>query len=321
MPVRRAVIDVGTNSIKLLVAAVEHRDIRPLLEESRQTRLGRGFYPEHMLQPGPIAQTAEAVAEFASKARTLGAESIRVVATSAARDARNQRQLLSAIEEACGLPVRVISGEEEANYGFRGVTTDPELAREHLLLLDVGGGSAEFILGLGENIHLAHSFPIGTVRLIEQLQLADPPQPDQLAECRARLMNFLKVEIGPKVLPALRREAGGRSPQKVIEFVAVGGTATILGCMEARLDHFDRERLQATRLSRDRLHWHVNHLWGLPISERKKIIGLPANRADVILAGAAIYEAVMDFFDFEQLRVSTRGLRFALVLEENQPKG
>jgi exopolyphosphatase/guanosine-5'-triphosphate,3'-diphosphate pyrophosphatase len=85
--------------------------------------------------------------------------------------------------------------------------------------------------------------------------------------------------------------------------------------MEAELRIFDRERLEGTRLSRERLHWHVEHLWRLPLSERKKIIGLPPNRADVILAGGAIYEAVMDHFDFNGLRISTRGLRFAAVME------
>ena len=316
-PVRRAVIDVGTNSIKLLVAAIEQRQVRPVLEQSKQTRLGQGFYSNHILQAGPIAQTAQAVAEFAAKARELGATTTRVVATSAARDARNQHDLISAIEKQSGLSVRVISGEEEASYGFQGVTTDPKLAREHLLLLDVGGGSAEFILGQGEEKHFAESFKIGTVRLLEQLHLKDPPDPTQLEECRHKIARFLETEVGPRVMPALRREAGRRAPERGIEFVGVGGTASILACMEAELTSFDRERLEATRLSRARLQWQAERLWRLPLAERKSIAGLPANRADVILTGAAIYEAVMGFFHFDQLRVSTRGLRFALVLEES----
>ena len=89
----------------------------------------------------------------------------------------------------------------------------------------------------------------------------------------------------------------------------------MLGGMEAELGTFDRQRLEGTRLSRERLHWHVEHLWRLSLSERKQIIGLPPNRADVILAGSAIYEAVMDHFDFNELRITTRGLRFAAVLE------
>ena len=117
-------------------------------------------------------------------------------------------------------------------------------------------------------------------------------------------------------MPALRRETSGKPPAEIVQLVGTGGSASILACMEANLLTFDRARLEATRLSRDRLRWHVEHLWNVPIAERRKIVGLPPNRADVILTGTAIYEAVMNHFDFQQLRVSTRGLRFAIVLEE-----
>ncbi|MGA2853402.1 MAG: hypothetical protein ABSE90_04655, partial [Verrucomicrobiota bacterium] len=159
--VRRAVIDVGTNSIKLLVADVRGRDVQPVHEESRQTRLGKGFYETHRLQPEAVACTAEAVREFARTAREKNADSIRVFATSAARDAMNPADLTDAILRASGLKTEIISGAREAEWAFRGVTTDPELARHPLLLLDVGGGSTEFIVGGGKK-HFAQSFPLGT---------------------------------------------------------------------------------------------------------------------------------------------------------------
>jgi exopolyphosphatase / guanosine-5'-triphosphate,3'-diphosphate pyrophosphatase len=314
--VRRAVIDVGTNSIKLLVAEVTGREVRPLWEESRQTRLGRGFYPQRVLQAEPIAHTIRAIAEFAAKTAELGAGKPRVVATSAVREARNQMELAAAISETCGLAVRVITGEEEARYAFIGVTSDPELAREPLLLLDVGGGSTELILGQYTKTHFAQSFQLGTVRLLDELHPGDPPGRDQLTACRKWLARFLELEISSKLKPALDQVTGPRSPEPSVQLVGTGGTASILACMEAKLTTFDREWLEATRLSRDRLRWHVEHLWSLPILEREKIVGLPPNRADVILTGVAIYEAVMDYFNFRQLRVSTRGLRFAIVLEQ-----
>src|SRR5580692_11532164 len=134
--VRRAVIDVGTNSIKLLVADVSGHDVRPVHEESRQTRLGQGFYESHLLQPESIARTAEAVWEFGEIAREKNAASVRVVATSAARDALNAQHLTSAIERASGLKTEIISGGREADWVFQGVTTDAELAQHPLLLLD-----------------------------------------------------------------------------------------------------------------------------------------------------------------------------------------
>jgi exopolyphosphatase/guanosine-5'-triphosphate,3'-diphosphate pyrophosphatase len=314
-PVRRAVIDVGTNSIKLLVGEIDAQLVRPILEESRQTRLGKGFYQTHVLQPEPIAESAQAVAHFASKARELGAISTRVVATSAARDAKNQAELLAAIQQACGLPVRVITGEEEAHYAFQGVSSNPELTREPLLLLDVGGGSTEFILGHQNKSHFARSFALGTVRLLELLHLDDPPTQGQFTDCRSQVLRFLETEISPSLKPALEKEAGCQSCLQPVQLVGTGGTASILACMEAGLTAFDRERLESTRLTQSRLRWHVEHLWGLPSAERKKIVGLPPNRADVVLTGVAIYEAIMDYFGFDQLRVSTRGLRFALLTE------
>ena len=167
--VRRSVVDVGTNSVKLLVADVHGQEVRPVFETSQQTRLGEGFYTSHVLQEGPISQTAKAVAAFAVKAAEMGAEPPRVVATSAARDAKNQTDLTSAIEKASGLRVQIISGDEEATYGFLGVMSDPSLAREPLLLLDVGGGSSEFILGHHDQKPFTQSFALGTVRLLEEV--------------------------------------------------------------------------------------------------------------------------------------------------------
>jgi exopolyphosphatase/guanosine-5'-triphosphate,3'-diphosphate pyrophosphatase len=310
-PVRRAVIDVGTNSIKLLVADVAGHQVRPLLEDSKQTRLGRGFYATHLLQREAIGTSAAAVAKFAEMARRQQAVSIRVIATSAARDAVNHEELTAAIEKASGLKVEIISGEQEADWVFQGVTTDPALKQRPLLLLDVGGGSTEFILGQGDHKHFRQSFPLGAVRLMETLPHSDPPEAAELAACRHWLKEFLQKEVRPRLEPAMRQEAkaGGE-----LQLVGAGGTTSILARVEAQLEEYDRERIEATRLNLARLHWHVRRLWSLSLEERKRIIGLPKNRADIILTGAAIYEAVMEQFGFAELRISTRGLRFAVVL-------
>jgi len=304
-PIRRAVIDVGTNSVKVLVADVAGQQVQPVCERSKQTRLGHGFYETRHLQPGAIAATAKAVADFAAVAREARAVSVRVIATSAAREAVNGGELTAAIAQAARLKVEVISGEQEADWGFQGVTTDPELAHLPLLLLDVGGGSAEFTVGQPGGKLFRHSFPLGSVRLMEKLPCSDPPTPAELAACRDWLKAFFQTEVCPKLLPELTS----------VQLVGVGGTATILACMEAALLTFDRARIEATRLSAARVAWHLERLWSLPLEQRQKIIGLPANRADVILPGVAIYQAVMEELGFRDLRVSTRGLRFAAVMD------
>jgi exopolyphosphatase/guanosine-5'-triphosphate,3'-diphosphate pyrophosphatase len=309
--IRRAVIDVGTNSIKLLVADVQGHKVLPVHEESRQTRLGKGFYETHQLQPESIARTAEAVWEFGEIARDKHAASVRVVATSAARDALNQHHLTSAIERASGLKTEIISGAREADWAFQGVTTDEELAKFPLLILDVGGGSAEFILGHGSQKYFAHSFPLGTVRLMEKFPHRDPPTRNEFDVSQKWVKSFLRCEVRPQLEPVLKKLAG------TVQLVGAGGTPSILTRMEKKLDRFDRDKIDRTILTFDQVQAQRKNLWRLPLAERKEIPGLPKMRADVILPGVLIFEAVMAEFGFKKLRVSTRGLRFAAVMDQN----
>ena len=325
---RRAVIDIGTNSVKLLVADVSPAAVEPVWEGSEQTRLGRGFYDDHRLRPDAIADTARAVAEFSQTAREQGATHLRVIATSAARDAVNAGELLAAVAAASGVAAEVISGEQEADWAFQGVLTDDSLGSQPVLILDVGGGSTEFILGHAGRALFRDSFKLGTVRLLEAARLADPPTSAELAASRAQLRAFLDREVRPKLAPHLaalnldqsaeHRSAGTVEPSNAeqcsaLQLVGTGGTTSILARLELQLADYDRDRIEATRFTADRLRWHVERLWHLPLAERRTLPGLPPKRADVILFGAAIYEAVMEGFGLAELRVSTRGLRFAAV--------
>lgn len=307
--VRRAVIDVGTNSIKLLVADVSGREVRPIHEESRQTRLGQGFYETRQLQPESVARTAEAVWEFGEIAREKHAAAIRVIATSAARDAVNPQDLTNAIERASGLRTEIISGAREAEWAYQGAATDAKLARRPLLLLDVGGGSTEFILGHGPQMQFAHSFPLGTVRLLEQFPHSDPPKKAEFKAGRDWVGNFLQHQVRPELEPALKHEPAE------IQLVGTGGTTSILARIEKQLDSFDREQIESTVLTFEQVAAHRKQLWCLPLAKRRAIVGMPRQRADVILTGVLIYEAVMEEFGFEALQVSTRGLRFAAVMD------
>ena len=309
--VRRAVIDIGTNSVKLLVADMAGGDVCPVHEESRQTRLGTGFYETHRLQPEPIARTAEAVWEFTEVARGKNAGAIRVIATSAAREAMNPKDLTDSIFRACGLKTEIISGTREADWAFQGVATDARLAQHPLLLLDVGGGSTEFILGCGRKKSFAHSFPLGTVRLMEKIPVSDPPTRGEFTRCCNWVKNLFDAEVWPLVEPALQQ--GKKNGE--VRLVGTGGTTSILARVELGLDRYDREKIENTVLTLDQVRDHRKNLWRLPLARRKEIPGLPKLRADVILTGVLIYEVLMEEFDFDELRVSTRGLRFAAVMD------
>jgi exopolyphosphatase/guanosine-5'-triphosphate,3'-diphosphate pyrophosphatase len=290
---------------------VSGRRVEPLVERSEQTRLGRGFYQNRRLQPAAIRDTARAVAGFAAEARESGAVATRVIATSAARDAVNQHELIAAIQTASGLAVEIISGEQEADWTFRGVNSDTVFAGHPLLIVDVGGGSTEFILGEGDHQRFRHSFPLGTVRLMEQWPRSDPPGRTDWEECRDRVDSFLDGHVRPAVESEL-----GTFSERAVQLVGTGGTSSILARVELGLATFDRDRIEALRLTLDQVRRQRERLWSLPLAERKKIAGLPPDRADVILTGVPIYELLMEKFAFPDLRVSTRGLRFAAVMEE-----
>jgi exopolyphosphatase/guanosine-5'-triphosphate,3'-diphosphate pyrophosphatase len=218
--------------------------------------------------------------------------------------------LLNAIEVSSGLRVEIISGEQEADWVFEGVASDPKLASLPLLIIDVGGGSTEFILGEGRHQHFRNSFRLGTVRLLEFLQPGDPPGAEALSRCRNWLKDFFEKQIAPELEPAIR------GFESKIQLIGTGGTTTILARMEKQLLKFDREQIESARLTLAQVKGHVERHWNLSAEERKKIIGLPPKRVDVILTGLAIYEAVMGRFGFDELRISTRGLRYAAVLHD-----
>jgi exopolyphosphatase/guanosine-5'-triphosphate,3'-diphosphate pyrophosphatase len=306
----RAVIDVGTNSVKLLVAEVEGSAVRPLHESSHQTRLGQGFYETHTLQPAAIRETARSVAEFADHAAGWKPASIKVIATSAARDARNKDELLDAILTAARLPVSIISGEQEADWAYQGVTSDPALFSQPLVVMDVGGGSTEFILGEQGRRLFGESFPIGSVRLLEKHRLDEPPTEAQRKTLESEVDAVLQQRVLPHLAPRVRELHNSA------QLVGTGGTSTILARVQLQLDTFDRDKIEGTHLSREEVTREKLRLWSLPLAKRRTIIGLPGNRADVILPGVVIFERVMLAFSFDTLRVSTRGIRFAAVIEK-----
>jgi exopolyphosphatase/guanosine-5'-triphosphate,3'-diphosphate pyrophosphatase len=150
------------------------------------------------------------------------------------------------------------------------------------------------------------------VRLIETLPHSNPPTREELRAARQWVNQFLREQVSPQLDPILSEQK--KRSLSDVNFVGTGGTATILARMESQLDGYDRTQIENTRISYERARWHAENLWSLPLEKRKTIVGLPSNRADVILGGVVIYEVVMETFDFSELRISTRGLRFAAVL-------
>ena len=285
---RRAVIDIGTNTVKLLVADLQNGVISPVVSMDTTTRLGRNVNATRRLSPLAMEGTVEAVEAFAAEARSLGAARIVALATSAARDAINCGEFLDAVRRRCGLNVEVVTGEREAELIFRGASSDPTWATERVLVMDVGGGSAEFILGKSGVIERWKSLSLGAVRLTEQFNSAGFAE---LAEFVRRTLHDALAEYD---------RAGWR-------LIATGGTNVTL----ARVAKGEVDRAV---LSQEEVRVLVSKLNAMTLDERRCVPGLPPERADIIVAGGAVTLFAMEILGAREATVSVRGLRHGALL-------
>ena len=301
-PDRLAAIDIGTNTIKLLVAVVEGGALTALHEDSQTTRLGEGVSKTKRLTPEAIERTAAGVAAFVGKAREMGVTKILAVATSGAREAGNTGQFLERARDIAGVDVETVSGEREAELIFAGVSTDAGLRNQRLLVMDVGGGSAEIITGQNGCIERRVSVPAGAVRLTERFLHGDPVSPSELDALLQHGRELLQLELAQCSLD-------GRV------MVGTGGTVTTAAAIDQSLARFSIEKVNRYSLTRQRLTEMLERLRALPLAKRRQVPGLPPERADIIVAGLAMYVVAMELAGIERLTVSTRGLRFGVLAE------
>lgn len=298
---RFATIDVGTNSVLLLVAdRTPEGEFQPVLERAEITRLGRGVDKSRRLSPEGMEATLAVITAFADEARSLGAEGIAVSATSAARDAQNGAEFLAAAKERAGITVEIISGELEAQLSFASAYMDfGKDAAGPLLVIDIGGGSTEFIYGnTAGRVEFRHSYDVGSVRLTERFVQTDPLSPAE----RERVSSFLRETFS--TLPP---------PPPASKLVGVAGTVTTLYALQHRVEPYDSSRVHGGSLTRAELEKQVDQLCTLPLAERQKLPGLQPKRADVIPCGALILLEALRALGLFECRVSDRGLRWGLM--------
>ncbi|HMJ12158.1 MAG TPA: Ppx/GppA phosphatase family protein [Polyangiaceae bacterium] len=297
-PERVAAIDIGTNTVLLLIA--EHSAAGPVAIEERATitRLGQGVDRTQQLAPDASARTLACLSEYASVIRNARVSRLSVVGTSALRDAAGAQDFLQSAERLLGSTPRVIGGEEEAELSFIGTLSG--LAIEGpVTVFDIGGGSTEIIFGhagTSQAVESAISLNLGSVRLHERHLHDDPPAPEQLARVRE------DVKAALAQLPASERR----------RVVGVAGTLTTLAAIEAELEPYDGARVHGSMLATSAVRALVQRLAALSSTARRSLRGLEEKRADVIVAGAVIAAEVLDWCGAEELVVSDRGVRWGL---------
>lgn len=303
----KAVIDVGTNSVKLLIAEVDGLSVFPQKETSVQTRLGQGFYQTRELQTDAIERTLSGISEYVDEAARYNAQSLQIIATSAVREAKNSGGFVDAVHGATGIHLRVVSGDEEAGLVFRGVSSGGDGGQGESLIVDVGGGSTEVILGSDGHAKIHQSIQLGTVRLMEQFVLSDPPTKTEFDACR----RLVTTKLTNHFLPIFGGSIHGMTDLHV---TGCGGTVTLLARIKEQMIEYDRNRIERTVLNEPDLDRLVEQLWRCRESERKRIVGLPPEKADVILMGSLIYQCILRLVPCQELRISMRGLRFGALI-------
>ncbi|MBN1351166.1 Ppx/GppA family phosphatase [candidate division KSB1 bacterium] len=301
---KHASIDIGTNSTRLLI--VERRGkgkLSPLLHEERITRLGEGLGKSGELAPASMERVIDAVLEYNEIISANHIRQVRIVATSAVRDARNRSLFLDALSERTGRTCHVISGAEEARLTYLGVFSDFP-ADTNAIVIDVGGGSTEYIVATGGVMHTKISIDIGSRRLSERFFASDPVTDTEFDA----FQKYVRAQLAPKL---------ENFPRETFLGIAVGGTASTLAQVQSSLAESLFEQIHLMEITRNKLIQMVADFRSRTIEQRRKIVGLNPKRADVILAGAAILAESLEMLNLSAITVSLRDLLFGVLLTDD----
>jgi exopolyphosphatase/guanosine-5'-triphosphate,3'-diphosphate pyrophosphatase len=292
---RVAAVDIGTNSTRLLVADVSDGRIADVERETRVTRLGEGVDQRRRLLPVPIARVRNTLSDYRRTVEELGAERTLAIATSAIRDAENGEAFLGEVEWSYGFATRLLSGHDEALMTFRGVTSERTVAKG-TVIVDIGGGSTELVVGEPEGVRWHDSLDIGSVRLTERFLHSDPPATEELHDCAQAVQALLAERVPDEI-----REHTAAA-------IGVAGTITSIAALALGLEQYDPERVHGSRLTAGALREQLGRLAAVPVAERRTLRPLDPERAPVIVAGAVIARETLAFFGLEELEVSERDI-------------
>jgi exopolyphosphatase / guanosine-5'-triphosphate,3'-diphosphate pyrophosphatase len=300
--VRIAVVDIGTNSTRLLVADVEGDRIEELARDTTITRLGEGVDQNGMLLPEAIERVLAVCGRYHEVIERLSVDQTVAVLTSAVRDAKNGPELQSQLRDRFGFDAETIPGEQEARLTYLGATSGRRNT-EPLLVLDIGGGSTEFVVGVRETIEFHVSTQIGAIRLTERHLRSDPPSEQEMERCA----EGARADIERSVPHEVRRTP--------TDGIAVAGTPTSFAAIEQRLEPYDRSRVDGYRLTLEACERVLGELAALPLERRRKVPGLDPERAPAIVAGGIILREAMRAFELTSIEVSEHDILEGRALE------
>ncbi len=298
----RAIIDIGSNSIKMRIAAINSGRVRVIRDETEVVRLGRGMSSTGLLSQESMKVSCEAVTRMVQRASFMGAE-IFIAGTMALRTARNSAEFVKMVKDATGQDIHIFSGTEEAKYSWLGAIEGLNLTGD-CVMFDSGGGSTEFVLGSGSAIKKTASVPVGAVNLSERF-FSVKDSPIQQAACDEAVKFVMKMFAGNNI-------EDFRVPS--CQVIGVGGGVAAMASVKNACESFTPQTLQGTILTQRDITRQIRMYASLTLSERENVIGLPASRADVILGSACIVFTALRVLEVPSCIVSINGLRHGLLM-------
>jgi exopolyphosphatase/guanosine-5'-triphosphate,3'-diphosphate pyrophosphatase len=289
--VRVAVIDIGTNSTRLLISDVEGANAEQVERRTTVTNMGRGVDHTNLICADAVEDVCGVIADYMARYEEMGAERVMAIATSAVREAANGEAFIAELRERFALDTRLLTGEEEAHLTYLGATAH-RAKGEPTLVFDIGGGSTELIIGTGMDVGFHTSLQAGTIRQSERHLTSDPPDPHELEDLASEVRNLIDGAVA---------EQPAAAPTRAI---AVAGTPTSLAAVDQALEPYDPGRVHGYRLGMRKIQRMLSRLSSLPLAERLRVPGLHPGRAPTIVAGAVILVQVMRAFGLEEIEVS-----------------
>lgn len=313
-------VDIGTGSVLCLaVARGPDGSLRELLNESIITSLGAGASADSAIREASMKRTLGPVIDYVDRLRGVGAEHISLVGTSALRRAPNREEFIRDVKSATGLDVDVISGEEEARLTFWGATLDAPAHEGPVIVMDVGGGSSELVLGHLDaersegqppTPEVATSIPIGSLVLTDRYITGYPVSPTELLQLKQGIRDALATDEVASMVSAANSDPAAPL------LIAVGGSATTLVAMESLISPYLPKSVHMSGVSADTINKHIRKLGRMSLDERYQVVGLPSGRAPVIDAGLCILHELLKLFGTTAMKVSDKGLRYGVIVRD-----
>jgi exopolyphosphatase/guanosine-5'-triphosphate,3'-diphosphate pyrophosphatase len=295
-------IDVGSNTLRLLIAQIEGNQVFPVCRDREMVRLGRNFFPERVIGRQSLESALKVLERFQRAGVQEGVARFRAVGTGILRLSTNIHQFLEAVRRATGIAIEIVSGEEEARLSALGVLSVFQDITVPTCIFDLGGGSVEFTWVQSGIVRKTVSLPLGAVGLTEQFLFSDPPLKQEI------------VRLGGHCLDTLRERININ--ESVGYLIGTAGTVTTLTAMDKKLTEYDSSRINGSVLDRDTLNRLLFELTAIPLATRQALPGLEPGRADIITAGLVAVLSILDFFEVDTLRVCDAGLLEGLLLDE-----